>query len=161
MASVFESFVRNFLRAEQKEFSVKSEVIQWDGYSLTAEGAQYLPAMKTDVTLRSKQRTIVIDTKYYPEALVENFGKKKIISGHLYQLYAYLKNCKSQTGRPEGILLYPTNSQALDLAFLIGGHKVRGITLQLDQPWQQIHADLCKLLVSPEPDDLATATLVA
>jgi 5-methylcytosine-specific restriction enzyme subunit McrC len=148
MASVFEVFVRNFYKVEQRAFSVKSETIQWDAAALTSESAQYLPAMRTDVTLRSNERTIVIDTKYYPEALTENFGQKKIRSDHLYQLYAYLKNIKSPVGLPEGILLYPTTSEPLDLAFIVSGHKIRVVTLQLDQPWQKIHAELCSLLTS-------------
>ena len=161
MASIFELFVRNFFKAEQNKYSVKAESIQWDAQSLTTDSAQYLPAMRTDVTLRSKQRTIVIDTKYYPEALIENFGQKKIRSDHLYQLYAYLKNCKSQAGLPEGILLYPTTSQPLNLAFLINGHKVRVRTVQLDQPWQQIHAELFGLLDPSVPDDAGIVSLVA
>jgi hypothetical protein len=146
MAVVFEDFVRNFYRVEQSEFSVRREHIQWDAQALTLESAQYLPEMHTDVTLRSKTRTIVIDTKYYPEALVEHHSRKKIRSDHLYQLYAYLKNCKSQAGSPEGILLYPTTSQSLDLSFVMGGNELRVKTLQLDQPWQTIHTELCNLL---------------
>src|SRR5262249_51602971 len=99
MWSVFQAFVMNFFKAEQSEFSVSSEYIRWDALALNAEIAQYLPVMHTDVTLRSKDRTIVIDTKYYPEALSENYGKKRIKSDHLYQLYAYLKNCKSGRSR--------------------------------------------------------------
>jgi 5-methylcytosine-specific restriction enzyme subunit McrC len=146
MSGVFEAFVRNFFRAEQSEFSVRSELIQWDAQALNLESAQYLPAMRTDVTLRSKHRTIVIDTKYYPEALVENYGKKKIRSDHLYQLYAYLKNCKSQAGPSEGILLYPTTLGSLDLAFVMGENKMRVKTVQLNQSWQKIHTELCDLL---------------
>jgi 5-methylcytosine-specific restriction enzyme subunit McrC len=146
MWSVFQAFVRNFFKAEQNEFSVRPEYIQWDGNALNSESARYLPVMHTDITLRSRTRTIVIDTKYYPEALVEHRGQKKIRSDHLYQLYAYLKNCKPQGEPPEGILLYPTTSQSLDLAFDIAGNKVRVKTVQLDQPWQNIHAELCDLL---------------
>ena len=151
MPGVFEAFVRNFFKAEQSEFSVKSEYIQWDAQALNTESAQYLPAMRTDVTLRSKHRTIVIDTKYYPEALTENYGQKKVRSDHLYQLYAYLKNCKSQGGAPEGILLYPTTSRSFDLAFVMGENKMRVKTLQLDQSWQKIHAELCDLLTLSGP----------
>jgi 5-methylcytosine-specific restriction enzyme subunit McrC len=161
MWSVFQAFVLNFLKAEQSEFSVKSEYIQWDAVALNAESAQHLPVMHTDVTLRSKNRTIVIDTKYYPEALSENYGKKRIRSDHLYQLYTYLKNCKSQGGPPEGILLYPTTSQSFDLAFDMGGSKFRVKTLQLDQPWQKIHTDLCDLLIPQGPDNSTFLPLVA
>jgi 5-methylcytosine-specific restriction enzyme subunit McrC len=160
MWGVFQAFVQNFFKAEQNEYSVKSECILWDALALNAESTQYLPVMHTDVTLRSKIRTIVIDTKYYPEALSENYGKKKIRSDHLYQLYAYLKNCKSQ-GLPEGILLYPTVSQPLDLAFDLGGNKLRVKTLQLNQSWQNIHAELCGLLVQSEPENFGTNSVIS
>jgi 5-methylcytosine-specific restriction enzyme subunit McrC len=111
MDNVFEAFVRNFFRAEQTEFpSVKAEWIQWDAEIVDANGAQYLPAMHTDITLRSKSRIIIIDTKYYREALVENkYGDRKVRSDHLYQLFSYLQNVKSTPGKclAEGILLYP------------------------------------------------------
>jgi 5-methylcytosine-specific restriction enzyme subunit McrC len=146
MWDVFQAFVFNFFKAEQRDFSVKSEYIQWDAVALNFESARYLSVMHTDITLRSQTRTIVIDTKYYAEALSENYRKQRIRPGHLYQLYAYLKNCKSQGEPPEGILLYPTTSQSLDLAFDMGGNKLRVKTLQLDQPWQKIHAELRNLL---------------
>jgi 5-methylcytosine-specific restriction enzyme subunit McrC len=161
MWDVFQAFVLNFFKAEQRQFSVRSEYIHWDAVALNLESAQYLPVMHTDVTLRSHTRTIVIDTKYYPQALSENYGKKRIRSDHLYQLYAYLKNCKSQSGPPEGILLYPTTSQSLDIAFDMGGNKLRVRTLQLNQPWQKIHAELCDLLIPQGPDNLTFLPLVS
>lgn len=151
MPGVFEAFVRNFFKTEQSEFSpVGSECIQWDARALSAGSAQYLPEMRTDVTLRSRHRTIIIDAKFYPEALVENnYGQKKIRSDHLYQLFSYIKNCRSRSpvGQAvEGILLYPTTSQALDLPYMIGGHIVHIRTVRLDQPWKNVHADMLALL---------------
>jgi 5-methylcytosine-specific restriction enzyme subunit McrC len=105
------------------------------------------------------------DTKYYPEALVKNkYGQEKINSSHLYQIFAYLKNCKARPvdgPPPEGILLYPTTSRDLDLSFVIGGHEVRVRTLQLDQPWQKIHAEHCELLSLPSSGNLEAVPLVA
>lgn len=165
MPGVFEAFVRNFYKSEQSEFSVKAEPIQWDAHDINEVSAMLLPEMRTDVTLRSINRTIIIDTKYYPEALVKNrYGQEKINSSHLYQIFAYLKNCKVRPayGRPpEGILLYPTTSRDLDLSFVIGGHEVRVRTLQLDQPWQKIHTELCELLSLPSSGNIDVAPLVA
>jgi 5-methylcytosine-specific restriction enzyme subunit McrC len=158
MAGVFESFVRNFFKREQSKFTVASECIQWDGQALNAESAQYLPTMRTDVTLRSNDRTIIIDAKYYTEALTENYGRKKLRSDHLYQLFSYLKNCRSRSGimpAVEGILVYPATSQPLDLQYTISGHVVRIRTIRLDQPWKNIHTDMCALLgaIRETPDD--------
>jgi 5-methylcytosine-specific restriction enzyme subunit McrC len=153
MPSVFEAFVRNFFKTQQSEFAVGSELIQWDAQVLNPGGAPYLPAMRTDVTLRSKHRTIIIDTKYYSEALAKNFGQRKIRSDHLYQLFAYLTNCKSRSdgqSPPEGILLYPTAAQSVELSYVIGGHTLKIRTLLLNQPWQKIHAELLNLLIVSE-----------
>jgi 5-methylcytosine-specific restriction enzyme subunit McrC len=161
MWDVFQAFVFNFFRTEQTEFSVTSEYIYWDAVALNSESAQFLPVMHTDVTLHSQSRTIIIDTKYYPETLSENYGRKRIRSDHLYQLYAYLKNYKLQSHPPEGILLYPTTSQSLDVAFDMGGNKLRVKTLQLDQSWQNIHKELCHLLIPRRPDSLLPSSFAA
>jgi 5-methylcytosine-specific restriction enzyme subunit McrC len=149
MSAVFEAFVRNFFKAEQAKYSVESEYIKWDAQALDASSWKFLPAMLTDVALRSKNRDIIIDAKFYPEALQEHHGQHKIRSEHLYQLFSYLKNFRprSAAGLPvEGILLYPTTSRSLDLSYTIGGHSVRIRTIQLNQPWKNIHSDMCSLL---------------
>jgi 5-methylcytosine-specific restriction enzyme subunit McrC len=162
MPAVFEAFIRNFLKAEQNQFSVGSTLIEWEGHALTQDSVHYLPIMRTDVTLRSNHKTIIIDAKYYSEALVEHFGQRKIISDHLYQLFAYLKNYKLQPSETsaEGILLYPTTSQSLDLAYVIGGHNLRIKTLQLNQPWQKIHTQLLDLIL-PHPRNASADVLIA
>jgi 5-methylcytosine-specific restriction enzyme subunit McrC len=78
-----------------------------------------------------------------------NYGQKKNRSDHLYQLFSYVKNCRlrSTVGRPvEGILLYPTTSEPLDLRYIFGDHVMRIRTIRLDQPWKDIHIDMCALL---------------
>ena len=84
--------------------------------------ATYLPTMRTDVSLRSMHRTIVIDTKYYRQTLSRYLGNEKIRSDHLYQLFAYLKNLEGRDdpdSRAEGVLLYPTVGHALDLRYVL------------------------------------------
>ena len=151
VSAVFEAFVRNFFKSEQTEYSVGAEYIQWNAQAHDPKNAKFLPAMLTDVTLRSKHRNIIVDTKYYPEALQEHYGQQKIRSDHLYQLFSYLMNfCPNSAAEipAEGILLYPATSQSLDLSFTISGHAVRIKTVRLDQPWRSIHADMCALLDS-------------
>jgi 5-methylcytosine-specific restriction enzyme subunit McrC len=78
MSAVFETFVRNFFQAEQKEFSVRNRTLVWDAKALDPAHDQYMPEMWTDITLRSRSRTIVIDTKYYKETLRQHIGQKRI-----------------------------------------------------------------------------------
>ena len=151
MSAIFEAFVRNFYRHEQGQFSVASEVISWEmGPDPLGYGA-YLPAMLTDVTLRSPSRTIVVDAKYYHQTLVSYLGgQKKIRSAHLYQLVSYLRNSAQKGGpdeRAEGLLLYPcTDTRELRLDFQLVGHRVRACTVDLTRSWSDIHSEMIELL---------------
>jgi len=150
MAALFEAFVRNFFRTEQTTYGVKSETIKW---SLEAAGTDddYLPSMITDTSLEAMDgsRKVVIDTKFYKEALKGHYDKERVISANLYQIYAYVKNLEPQGGvneDAEGVLLYPAVDQSLDLRFRLPGHTVRVKTLNLNQDWRQIHEDLMGII---------------
>ena len=149
MSSVFEHFVRNFFRMEQSWHSVGAEMLPWPAHSPNAQDATYIPTMLTDVTLRSAERTIVIDAKYYKETFTSRFGgTPKIRADHLYQLQSYLTHTRTEPGRtaPEGVLLYPSvDGHEVRLEFLLPRHRIRIWTLDLTQPWQHIHYQLLEL----------------
>jgi 5-methylcytosine-specific restriction enzyme subunit McrC len=148
MGSIFENFIRNFYRREQKQFRVKSEKLNWQGQGSTPEAQQHLPAMFTDISLQSAARKIIIDTKFYRKALQPHFQKEKLISKHLYQLFTYLHH--SHRTKPEqtleGMLLYPVVNQELNLEYTLSGYKVRICTINLNQPWLEIKSDLLRLV---------------
>lgn len=147
MARIFEQFVRNFYRLEQRRFRVLSETIQWQAQADAPDALGLLPTMITDTSLESPERKIILDTKYYAAALKPRYNQQKLISPHLYQLYAYLQNQpKTPEQQLEGILLYPAATQALDVRYSLGGHPVRIVTLDLGQPWPQIAAELLGLI---------------
>jgi 5-methylcytosine-specific restriction enzyme subunit McrC len=149
MRYLFENFVRNFYKKEQKTYSVFSEYIRWNALALGNTTLDYLPVMKTDISLESKVKKIIIDTKYYSEALVKNYDKEKIRTNNWYQLHAYLTNIESRGGFNEncdGILLYPTVTKVLDENYKIGNHKVSIKTINLNQPWQMIRDDLLAII---------------
>ena len=147
MARLFEQFVRNFYRSEQQKFHVSSETIHWQVTTTTPEALNLLPAMITDTTLEAPDRKIILDTKYYKAALRLRYDQQKLISPHLYQLYAYLQNQPTAPGQAlEGVLLYPAAEQALDVRYTLGGYPVRIVTLDLAQPWQNIAAALLELV---------------
>jgi len=149
MAKLFELFVRNFYMREQSQFSSKSDTIDWDGTWRDDESEAALPKMHTDISLTSPKRKIIIDTKYYKDALTSIYSKDIVRPGHLYQIYAYVKNYerRNRTGTPtEGILLYPTVNRDFDLNYELGGHPVRALTLNLNQAWRGIHTDLLDII---------------
>lgn len=148
MAILFEKFVRNFFSREQEEFAVSNPTFQWKHLTATQEDLAYMPRMETDIVLTSHDRKIVIDTKYYKSALSpsKRFGRQKVRSEHLYQLYSYLGNVPVTSGvQLEGILLYPTVNKALNLEYLIDGKRIRICTVDLSNDWRSIHTRLLGL----------------
>lgn len=147
MGRLFEAFVRNFLRREQRDYAVSADVLRWRGaVATTAAALPLLPVMRTDVTLTDPLRRLVIETKFYREPLGgSRFAEQKLLAPHLYQLLAYLRNHSADAGQTiEGLLLYPASSASgvLHLDYQLEGYRVRVRTLNLDQPWSRIHQEL-------------------
>lgn len=146
MSYIFENFVRNFYKIEQNIYKVQREDIPWDA---TTDKPEILPKMQTDISIDNKEKKFIIDTKYYTEALVEYYDKKKIRSANIYQIHAYLKNIEKKGGvniNCAGILLYPTVTTILEEKATISGHDIYFKTIDLNQPWQNIHRDLLKII---------------
>lgn len=145
MAKLFEEFVRNFYRLEQNYFRVYREDILWDISDGDETSKNFLPKMQTDISLESKNSKIIIDTKYYREALTEHYDKERIKIQNLSQMFSYLMNldrAKDINKNCAGILLYPTVTKELDLKVTIQGHQISFKTINLNQEWQGIEKDL-------------------
>jgi 5-methylcytosine-specific restriction enzyme subunit McrC len=151
MSTIFEHFVGNFYRMEQDQYSVGRDIIRWPVVCAVPSQSGYLPAMITDVTLRSAMRTIVIDAKFYKTTFVPSrFGDHpKVRPDHLYQLQSYLEYVAqgpSEVGS-EGVLLYPsTNGDEVRLDFQLPRHRIRVWTLDLSRPWRHVHKQLLELI---------------
>lgn len=147
MPALFERFVKNFYTREQKCFSMGAVKIDWaaDG---DAECRALLPQMRTDVSLWSENRSIILDCKFYKEAMNGWYGAEKLHAGNLYQIYSYLRNAEHKEGwkSSEGILLYPAVRKSFDHSFHIAGHRVRVASVNLDQPWDAIHHRLLDVI---------------
>lgn len=146
MAYLFENFVRNFYRKECSEYKVSRENIYWDAEGISME---FLPMMQTDISLESNDRKIIMDTKYYKNALTNNLGSDKLISGNMYQLFSYLKNIEKKSSKDYnamGILLYPRVNRDLNLRYHIHGHDMRIHTVDLNREWKHIHNRLKEIV---------------
>jgi 5-methylcytosine-specific restriction enzyme subunit McrC len=149
MPMLFEDFVRNFYKLETQGCRVSRENIDWQATAFNENDEKFLPKMMTDISIENGKSKVVIDTKYYKEALITHYGQKKIRSEHLYQLYAYITNLKYKGGMNtncSGILLYPTVDTDHYHSFQIGGHWINVCTINLNQDWRGIHNDLLDLL---------------
>lgn len=149
MARVFEAFVRNFYRYEQSEYRVEPLTIKWGAKPIGADHSSLLPQMRVDVFLKSAQRHLIIDTKYYARTLQTFHGNSSFHSGNLYQLFSYLRNYEPQlggAGNVVGMLLYPQVGDELDAKFEIHGHELRIATVNIGRPWGEIHDRLLRLI---------------
>lgn len=149
MGALFEEFVYNFFRIEQEEFEVSRPWIDWYDAQGSKRALDHLPRMETDIVLESSRRALVLDTKFYSDPLQGRFDQKKIISGHLYQIFSYVVNRASErdNGLPqEGMLLYPVVDHAFAFDYHLSGHPIAVRSIDLSQPWQLIRCDLLRLL---------------
>ncbi len=146
MSTLFEEFVRNFYRLEQREFKVYRENISWN---VSEDAKRYFPLMQTDISLESINRKIIIDAKFYKDTFQTHFDKESIHSAHFNQMYAYLKQgeYKDELSRDaEGIILYPSVDKEIKIQTKIENHKITIATINLNQEWQKIDNSLHELI---------------
>ena len=148
MAKVFEDFVRNFADRHLTDAEVSAMHIGWCASDMGKDTSTMLPHMLTDVTVTWPDRKLILDCKYYQEALVSRYDPLRFRSGNLYQLNAYLTNKAAEPGweNVEGMLLYPSNGYHFDHIFTLHGcHQIRVSTIDLQQVWPKIESDLLGL----------------
>lgn len=152
MHRLFEGFVLNFARRHCGGAKIRAMPIDWVG-EWDEVAAQVLPRMFSDVTIEWPGRKVILDCKFYKEALVTREGRHRLHSAHLYQLNAYLQNKARHPGweNAEGLLLYPAVDHQLDLRLQLLDHPFRIASIDLDQGWPLIEADLLNILVGPAP----------
>ena len=149
MERLFEKFVLEYYRVHHKDLSANTERIDWDIDITQSPMIDFLPAMKTDITLRKGDKTLIIDTKYYGSMMQENFNRQTIHSNNLYQIFTYVKNeDKCNTGNVEGILLYARTQEGIapDLNAVFGKNRIRVRTLDLNKEFKGITEQLDNIL---------------
>ena len=150
MWALFEEFVTGFYEREQSVYRVNQggRRVEWADKSwATEEDRTRIPVMEADVILDSPERRIIMDTKYYKDALASGRGSGtgKLHSGNLCQLLAYLRN--RQATRPagpkhEGILLYPQVGGPLRADIRLEGFRIQARTVDLNRDWRAIHGEM-------------------
>jgi 5-methylcytosine-specific restriction enzyme subunit McrC len=151
MWKVFEDFILEFYRIEQKKYRVRGQqLVSWHGaVGATPTDEGFLPEMHPDIVLESPERRIILDTKYYKSPLSRYWGAEKIRTDNLYQLLTYLEN--RQYVLPsgplhEGVLLYAAVDRDLRIDVSVRGFRIQARTVDLNRPWQEIHGELLDVL---------------
>lgn len=145
----FENFVLHFYKHELPAgWNVSAPVILWQKVAWNADAEMLLPRMETDVCLHGHGRAIILDTKFYAQALKTSaFAQVRLSPANLYQLFTYLRqrSCEPGWEHAEGVLLYPRTTRDFAAEFTTHGHRLRALTLDIAQPWQNIHAALMRI----------------
>ncbi|MCL2052328.1 MAG: 5-methylcytosine-specific restriction endonuclease system specificity protein McrC [Lachnospiraceae bacterium] len=141
---LYQRFVFAFYKRHRPELKPSASYINWD---ITGEKSGYLPSMQSDIILQNGGKTIIIDTKYYGETMKTHHERAKYISGHLYQIYAYVMNySKGVSGDVTGVLLYAKTDETItpDESMVISGNTISLKTLDLNTDFinisKQLHA---------------------
>lgn len=139
---LYEAFVREYY-ARHFGLPTRTRRIQWD----IDENADrsYLPEMQADIVLEHRQRTLIVDTKFYGAILGGRVGGK-VSNGHLYQILTYVNSYAAHHNERQvsGMLLYAkTLVDDFDSAsWTIGDRRIDVRTLNLDQEFSKISASL-------------------
>lgn len=151
MWKLYEDFIIQFYRREQQVFRVNGEGrgIRWVDDGTPEHQRGRIPSMEADVVLEAPHRRVILDAKFYGEALGERYGNRRLHSANVYQLLAYLRN-REATASPgpkhEGILLYPTVDEAVTVDVRLEGFWIRARSIDLAQDWRDIHRDMLNLV---------------
>ena len=144
---LYEKFILEYYRREHPELNAGAPYIAWaldDGFD------DMLPAMHTDITLTQGCNVLIIDAKYYSHTTQQQFDKRSVHSGNLYQIFTYVKNKEAElvkAGVPHevsGMLLYARTDENVqpDGVYQMSGNQMSVRTLGLDLPFEEIRAQL-------------------
>ncbi len=109
-----------------------------------------LPAMHTDITLTRGRTVLIIDAKYYSHTTQQQFDKRSVHSGNLYQIFTYVKNKEADFASTHeqhsvsGMLLYAKTDEDVqpDGVYQMSGNQISVRTLDLNQPFETIRSQL-------------------
>lgn len=142
MHRLYEKFLLEYYRYHHPEYRANPDMIPWN----IDDGVRdFLPTMKTDITLKKGKKTLIIDAKYYEHTMQSFYDVNTIHSGNLYQIFAYVKNMDmNNSGNVAGILLYAKTQEQItpNVRYSIGGNTIWVKTLDLNLPFEQITEQL-------------------
>lgn len=152
MHKLYEKFVLEYYRRHYPEANPSSSFIEWSLDEDTPT-SDFLPTMKSDITLTYGNKTLIIDTKYYNHTMQNNplFDRSSIISANLYQIFTYVKNKdRKMTGNVSGLLLYAKTDEEItpDQIYRISGNTISVKTLDLDKDFPCIAKQLNNFAIS-------------
>lgn len=145
MHRLYERFIREYYRKEFPQLTVSASQIPW---ALDDGAGELLPVMQSDVALSRGSTVLIIDAKYYAQAMQTQYDVQTVRSGHLYQIFAYVKNRDAAFGAAphtvSGMLLYAKTDEQTqpDQEYRMSGNRISVRTLDLDRDFSEIRGQL-------------------
>ena len=150
MCRLYEKFILEYYRKEQKELTASASQVDWitdDGYR------EMLPILQTDITLTKGNSTLIIDAKYYENILQSRYDAHSIRSANLYQIFTYVKNQKGKDDGREvaGMLLYAGTDRGIqpNYSYSLSQNRITVRTLNLNCDFSEIAAQLDEIANNP------------
>ena len=145
MCRLYEKFILNYYQKEFPQISAAASQIPW---VVDDDVRTMLPVMQSDIMLTYKEKTLIIDAKYYSRTTQEQFGVHTLHSNNLYQIFTYVKNkeaaLKDVPHEVSGLLLYAKTEDPIqpDNSYMMSGNKISVKTLDLNQDFPNISQNL-------------------
>lgn len=142
MCRLYEKFILEYYRKEHPEIRASASQIPWD---TDDDYREMLPVMQSDIMLKSVDKTLVIDAKYYAHTTQSQYNTNTLHSGNLYQIFTYVKNLDtSNSGNVAGMLLYAKTDEIVlpNNDYKMGGNQISVKTLDLDCEFAEIKRQL-------------------
>lgn len=157
LRNLFERAVRGFYRVTiSQAWDVdKGNVYQdWPLEECSDGVFDTIPRMELDIVLTRKdqQHKIIIDTKFTSLLKPGQYGKERLSSGYLYQMYAYLRTQEERGDRyATGVLLHPATDSASKFSCNVQGHTIIFVTVNLNAAAAEIRHSLLDVISAISP----------
>jgi len=142
MCRLYEKFILEYYRKHYYP-QIKASASQID-WALDDGLGTMLPTMQSDIMLSCKDKTLIIDAKYYAHTTQVQYDVHTLHSNNLYQIFTYVKNKATKGGEVSGMLLYAKTDEEIypNNEYLMSGNKITVRTLDLNCDFEQIAAQL-------------------
>ncbi len=141
MCRLYEKFILEYYRKHYPQIKTSASQIAWaldDGVNAM------LPTMQSDIMLTFKNKTLIIDAKYYGHTTQKQYNINKLHSNNLYQIFTYVKNKAVLGGEVSGMLLYAKTDEKIqpNNTYMMSGNKISVKTLDLNCEFAEIARQL-------------------
>lgn len=150
MHRLYEKFILEYYRKEFPAIKANASQVAWaldDGFD------ELLPIMQSDIMLTYGDKVLIIDAKYYSHTTQQRYETNKLHSGHLYQIFTYVKNMssgfKEETREVSGMLMYAGTDEDFQLqekVYHMSGNRITVRTLDLNRDFSEIAAQLNRVV---------------